>query len=472
MKMRKINPKSMLMACALAMVASGVAVAQEAEVKTEFKKSLLTFDLIVHNPNNHALVIVRVGARSELRSKPSFDCLSGSGPLIPSAKYFVRFHVSTEETIIKADDPVKIDPRDTVRISVSIMPDATGACGYWASNISAILLSDNGKKIYSPPELITKADVDRYEERQPEDQEILDALKLRDSQVKKLAIEHLPTSTIHRDSIKLILEKKLEDSDGAVRSKAAEVAGKMKFKLLAGKIASLLISSPNGAKERYFYAKALEELREPVATDALVVYLIDPREEFPFGAKDALLALDHPDVPVKVRQLLINNSWRVKVAPQKVKAINDAICEILVHYSDMESVKMLSELIINAQVSGRCLDKITGRMHKNQTVQDPFILALRPAVEAAWRSSDQASRRAALEILCQLAEERSFLEKVITEGLSDSESLVRVAAATCAADHGYSVYIDKITSLYKSSPSLDEKETYCEVLKKLDAPCR
>lgn len=444
--------------------------AQELSPQTNFQKALLTFDIVINNPANLPRSILRVGVKSNLRYG-HFQCRSGSGPLVPVANYIVRFHVGSKETIMDADPPIRIEPKDAVRFKVSLVPSAVGACGPWGAEVSAIVVFDNGAKIYSKPELLTASDVENYEQRTPKDEELLAALRHKDPEIRLVAVKKLSESTIEKDTIKILLEAKIDDPVMAVRLKAAEVIGEMGFKSLAGKLASQLNGS--GSWAGAVYCEALARLRNPVAIDALISHLTNLKEKYPpYEATAALIYLEHPDVPAKVRTfLLAHTNWSSAGASEKQVELYVELCRILIHYRDTGSIPLISRLITGSRLDSRLINELFRLTDEDKLVQDPFLLSMRPALMAALKSDHAVARVSAISLLCRMPTENKVLEKIIGDGLSDPVKGVRINAAMCAADLGYRSFIDKIVSLKKSSDDAAEAAEYCKALAKLKAPC-
>jgi hypothetical protein len=303
------------------------AIAQAPAIKAGFKKSRLTFYVTVTNPSKDSIVIESLGVQSKL-SYGRFDCRSESGPLFPGSSYVVPFHISRGETIKRLRLPVKVTPGDAMRLEVFINPDTTWLCNKeWGTYVSLFVVLLDKKRIYSQerPRLITNTDLDGYEEQQPEDEAIKKQLRNADSNIRISAIWKIPNSTIPRAQEETLLEGKLEDPVEEVRAAAASVTGNMNFISLAEPITSQLRSSRSGAREKAIYAEALGKLGAPVAVAALVAYLTDLKKGSTVVAKNSLVALKHPLVPERVRQLLVKRHWSTEGTPDRVREINDAI---------------------------------------------------------------------------------------------------------------------------------------------------
>ena len=446
---------------------------QDPGAATSFERPVLTFDLTVRNPASEPRIVVKVGVKSHVLTG-EFRCASASGPLLALAEYVIHYHVGQAETLIKADPPLQVAPGDTARLKVSLDPRATGACGGWAAETSVVVEFDNGKRLYSTPVTLTSRDVAAYKARTPDDAEVMQALKHRDPSVRSKAVMQLPSTTLDRQTLELVLGLKLEDPDDGVRAAAAEVIGNMEVHALAKKVADLL---RDGLDENgYRYCKALERLKDPVAVDALAKALDDPKRKLYFFASDALSAIEHPSVSEKVRPLLQKRiAWAQESAPEEQRMQYLSIAKVLVNSRDQPSVPLLSDLITNKAyselLSRNILYEILKGTKPGELIQDPFILKLRPAAEAAVTHPVWEARSRAVELLCRFPLSRSELKVLIERGLSDKENWVRISGATCAAEVGYREYAGRIQSLASATKDDHEKGYFCDALKSLDSPC-
>jgi hypothetical protein len=196
----------------------------------KFSKSLLTFDITIYNPSNKPKHIIKVGVQSKVTGG-SFNCLSGSETLIPLADYPISFHVKNRETIIPADPIIVIKPGDSIRFTISLIPDATGACGYWSASVKAIVIFDDGTIVETIEEPISESDLRNYQNRHPDDNEIIQGLRHRIPSLRIKALHQLPSSGINKETIKTLLEAKLQDEIYSVKREAARIA--VKFNLMS-----------------------------------------------------------------------------------------------------------------------------------------------------------------------------------------------------------------------------------------------
>lgn len=456
---------------ALILVIAGNLYSQEPSTKTESVKSRFVFDITYKNRDKKSKHLIRVGIKSNVTGE--FDCKSGSDVLFPLADYIIRFHVSQKETIIDAKPPIEIKPNEAARFTISYVPIAIGACSIWSSEISGILIFDNGEKIYTAPELITGAEVKKFSQRTPEESEILAALQHRDVGLRVQAIRQLTKSTLDKESIEFILEGKLDDQSASVRATAALVAAEIGFKSIAKKIALILSASENGM-EIAAYCKALGKFRDIDTIDALISALTNLKVDS-FYPVEALLEFEHPDVIKKVRPLLLKNiKWTDDTTQNDLAKRYLDICKIVIAYRDIDSVQLLSDLInrpVHNLIPESIVTQIMLLTNENQIVQDPFVLALRPAFEIALKNTNLQVRHGTLKILSRMPISDNILQGFLRNGFKDSDGSIRMLSAEIAAKLGYKSLANEIVLLLKSSKSESEKERYCKALQKLEVSC-
>lgn len=429
----KIRSSASLFYVFLLLVASeGNALGQGS--REQFQKSLLTFDLTVSNPSRARKLVAKVGVRSELRAG-NFECVSGSDVLTPLADYRVRFHVGSEETIQDAEPMIKIEPRDIVRFTISLIPDATGACGYWASDVSAIVVFDNAKRIYTSRQLITSADVEAYRERRPKDEEIFAGVRHPDPIIRAQTVHQITKSTISRIGIERILRKKLDDPAIQVRTAAAEVAAEMSFLPLTEKIVSGLLSTNNDG-EAAAYCEALGKLRNPSTIETLLSVLLKGKIDsvIPYAAAEALVMIGHPDVPIRVRALLATHiEWASKKIEDNDTDHYARLCYIAIQYGDLESVPLLASAVRksqNKEVPNAILLELWYLTHHADTIaSDPFALALRSVLEAANNHPESSIRETAAAILSKLRSNAELPGQTVVTPPAPSESAIAVTGA-------------------------------------------
>jgi hypothetical protein len=440
----------------------------------QYDPSLLTFNLIIRNPEQAPIVITKVGVKSEVTAGV-FRCMSGSEPLMPLAEYIIHYHVGTPLTVIDADPMLKIAPNDVVSVKISLVPSATGACGYWAANTTALVQLDSGKTLYSNPILLTSADLANSQARSPSDEELLAALKMNNPEARVNALEKLPKSSIGRQDVVKILTVKLDDPDSGVRMTAANIAAAMKITEVTFKIRQVMEAA--GADDAFAYATVLVKMRDPHAVGPLVLALGDGKRDLYFQAKDELITIQDPTVPSKVRTLLLaNQAWATASSTEKQSMQYLTIAEVLVEYEDMGSVEILSRLIENdthdGLLSRNLLFGLLQHTKSGQLVQDPFLIGFEPAVQKAIASSEWNTRSNALELACRLPLRPEEHRHLVEAGLMEQESWVKSSAAECAGELHYTDLAQRIAALAASEKDYQLHNRFCEALTSLERPCR
>lgn len=496
--------------CFILILFSSVALfARESSANTQAKKTPFFFDITYKNRSKESQHLTKVGIKvgnfnetivclgMTYRTRPYSDFLQ------PMADYVVRFHLSNDETIILADPPIGIKPGEAARFTISYFPSGIGACtGQWSAEISGVLIFDNGKKVYTNPERLTADDVEKYIERTPQETELLAALKHRNVDIRAQAFGQLPKSTLDEESIKFIIKMGLANEDPRIRIATAISAYKMDLKSFAKEIASLLKSSLNdlnrgnqpqitipnfimeldsgfdrhssfSENEIIVYCKALGELKDPDTIDVLISALIDLNfDSFPQAA-DALIAIKHPDVILKVRPLLLKNiNWFRENDTLARRYLQ--ICNVIIAYRDMKSVEILLNLASkpdDSLLAPALVGQIYRSINSSEILRDPFILAMHPAIESAFKAPKSHNRYEALKLLGQMPLSDKIIQDYLKIGFKDSDTSIRELSATLAAELGYKALADEIILLLKSSSRKYERDHYCKALRTLNVPC-
>lgn len=148
------------------------------------------------------------------------------------------------------------------------------------------------------------------------------------------------------------------------------------------------------------------------------------------------------------------------------------LCLILTAYRDKESVPQL----VNALTKSPHEDILGFVMRElyasdEGIVQDPFMLALRPAFEAGLKHENWNHRFLAISLLLAMQPDKPYQESILRAGLRDSMPQIRTYAADLAAKLGFKSLAPIILSLYKTTNDEGQKANYCEALKALGSNC-
>ena len=477
--MNKFLDKSVL-CLILITIAAGYLQAQESSDNNQSTKSPFFFDITYKNGGKNSKHLTKVGIKIDKYNGGHCVGAGGKGDpeyndvLLPLTDYVVRFYVDNGEIIVAADPPIEIMPDRAARFTISYFPSSVSSCAKpWFVEISGILIFDSGEKYYTDPQLIRESDVEKYQQRTVADTEILTALRSRNIELRRQAFSKLPTSTLDKESIKFIIKTGLDSEDTAIRIEAARADSKMGFKLFAKKIAYLLSISQDDA-EIETYCETLGEVKDPDTIDILISLLKNLKLKYYSSAREALIKLNHPDVIIKVRPLLIDNfRWAISKDLFLHRRYFE-LCKIVIAYRDEASVRILLDLKnypIYSSISSKLVSEVYKIINENQIIRDPFVLAMRPLFEKALTDSDPDARHKALKVLCYMPINDNTLQKILKNGFRDSEEKNRILSAQLAAELDYKLLADHILSLLKASKSEQAKASYCESLKKLKMPC-
>lgn len=564
--MSKYINKISLLCVLILLITQESSYAQEAVHQKQAAESPFVLRVAYKNYGKKSKHLVKVGVKvSNLNGRiicagMVFDRSVGSyfsEVLQPQANYIINLHVSNDETIIDADPPIAIKPDEASSFTISFFPSIVGSCTELISfEVSGILIFDDGEKVYFTPKQnrITGEEVSKFIQRTPDEQELLTAINNRNIGIRRQAFSHLSKSTLDSESIKFLISQGLTNEDPGIRAASAISASKLGYKMYTKQIISLLKNSleqldaqakltrEKASKTGVFtvfskskneeevekilksleldrlridsqkaeiadYCIALGGLQDSAGIDVLISTLNNLNFEYPEKVSDALVKLNHPDVVNKVRPLLLRN---IELSPEKdyrLIKLHREIVKILVAYRDMKSVESLlnfaekSPYILSTVVYG-----IGSTINENQIIRDPFILAMRPALENALRgntsqstlknapggNTKQSGLAAAqatladaqgsntnswlqipsLKILSLMPLNDNLIESYFRTVFKDDDFNNRVNAAALAADRGYKSLAGEIVSLLKSSKSEWEKERYCQALAKLGMPCK
>ncbi len=282
-------------------------------------------------------------------------------------------------------------------------------------------------------------------------------------------------SKLEIETVRALLEAKLDDQSAVVRIAAAEAVGKLELKSLAEKVATRLRRAGN-SPEVLAYCEALGRLKHPGAIDELVAVLTDTSAGAVAAAARALVELEHPDVPLKVRPLLSKYlSWSLPGATKAEAESFAAVGSVLIKYRDKQSVPALSRVVSRGRsslvVMPLLLD-LLGATSRERLVSDPFIRALVPALTDVLGHRDEEVRSYAIELLCRIQPEQETLEAALRLGLRDEEGHVRMLTAYWVAQLGYKSLADELVGLLRMSSTDEERAGYCYALMRLKVSCK
>ena len=393
--------------------------------ENDFDKTLLTFDLTFHNPNNKSIHLTKVGIKSSVFAG-EFMCASASRGLTPMADYIVRFHVGDPETIIEAEPILEIKPKSSIRYTISIIPRATGACGYWATNISAISIFDNDTRVESSHFELTSSDFEKYKMRIPKNEELLKALKHRNLLVRLEAIQKLGSSNIPKLEASDILEIKLNDNNPEIQLAAAAEAVEMHLPEHFETIYNNYFNENDYLKGMQ-YSELFSKMLPPSNLSKLISILGEDNGVYDFyyklqigNIKNALIKWMRPEVVPLLRDVLIKRKdWAL------IKNIGDTnldklkyICSILIKYRDEQSISIIKDILENEKshpyIVRSILENIKDLHDEDFEVKGNFSLSMKNNFLALTRSKEKSIREPAIDLSCMVFGSTEEINNMLT----------------------------------------------------------
>jgi len=447
----------------------------------DFDKTFLTFDLTFNNPNSNSLHVTEVGVKSELVSG-DFMCMSKSRPLIPVADYIVRFHVEDKVTTFDANPILQIQPKGSARFRISIIPEATGACGYWSTNVSAIVRFNDGTEYLSKPELITSKEFEKFKRAtsNPSDEEIVEALQHRDVGLRRQAIKRLANSTLDKNSKIRLLGAKLKDNDTYVRQSAAEIIGELKLVELTNNLIENLENTKED-NEISSYCEALGNLEDKSikVTDLLLNQIVNLEYRYYFSVTKSIMKIDAPHVPKRVLAKAKDYINWTKVTEEnpdyseKSDRYSDLL-EILIKYQDKKSIPHLQKILLECQnksIVTKTIYEISMLTNKNKISKNPFILSFKKEFKHLTKHSEDEVRISAIDLVCATTEDEKEVARFLKNGINDENKNIRMAAAEWIGYLNLQILIPEIKQRVTIVQNRSEKAIYCKVLKQFKQKC-
>jgi hypothetical protein len=437
----------------------------------------LTFDITIQNPADQALVVTKVGAIVDPVSG-SFQCLAEPSILLPIGNYVVPFHL-TEKKPTRTIDPIGVPPRGLLRLKISLEPDATGACGFWAAKVRAVVtFADGTSLITTREETITSNDVRSASSRSSQEAELRDSLQSSDAKIREFAVRRLSVETLSNEALAPVLKHKLHDPDVNVRVAAADVIANLHLYSLGPDITALLTDLISPAELKHYVGAACV-LREPSAVPVLAT-LLGQRNDISADVLNAgLMNLRDPSVPNAVRPLLTSRkSWSLPEAQEADALRYLAIVTTLVFYHDEKSVPKLSSLLTTAThrtIQLGLMSALASNTRDGTLIQDPFLLEMGPAVAILASQGDSEERWSAITLLQRFPplEARSLLPlPILGKALASRDSKLRVIAAKAAGTLGYSGVVSELCGAWKASHDPQERAAFEDVAQGLGASCK
>jgi len=459
-------------------------------VSSEFSGPTLAFKLTVANPDTHARHLTKVGVRS--RAQGSFECLTDSAALISLADYPVSFPVEREETLIDADPKLRLAPGSSAVFTVSLYPGAAGACGPWSSEVSVIAVFDDGTRLETKPEIISERHLEALRTRNPQRDEVLQALSHRNVDLRLQSLRQLGRIGIDRLTLETKIRLALRDPDRRVRSEAYRQAATLILHALQPDLLArfALIALPDkpadlrqaNSVELLELCRTFTSLRAAGAEDQLVATLTHPNFLYPEALGETLLKARTPAMPRKLmRSISTHHAW-ASAEPssadgRKLATRYDILLQALIEYRDVNSIRLLKSLMArpeNKRTAHVILTRVLTLTDPLHRVQDPFVLAFRDVAQGfvsdPWGDARLNLREPAMLLRVRTSDESAEQITLLRAGLRDPSPHMQVAAAREASALALASMIPEIQESYRKSEE-SFRPHFCSALAALDAKC-
>jgi hypothetical protein len=459
---------SILISLAMMPVAFGVT------VSSEFSEPAMTFKVTVSNPDTVMRLVTGIGVRS--RASGSFGCLNNATGLISLADYPLSFAVDQPETLIKADPRISLPPGSSAFFSVSLYPNAAGACGPWSSVVSVIIVFDDGTRLETESRTIDAARVEAKRTRNPERDEVLQSLSHRNVDLRLQGLRQLGKAGVDNLTLETKVRLAFEDPDRRVRSEAYRQAAALRLQRLApdliGRFARIPIPrEPEPVRqasstELFELCKAFTAIRAVGAEDGLLAAVTNPNFVHAEAVSDLLRKIRTPDMPGKLMRAVEHQ--------RGVTPSNDVLLKTLISYRDPRSVPLLKSRLRNKQTAYVVLSNVLAQTEASRRVQDPFVLAFeapaRKFLTDSWGNDRQNLREPAMLLAVRASDDAAVQTPLLQAGLRDRSRYVQLAAAKEAAALGLTSIAPEIRARYVQSEE-PFRPHFCNALTALRATC-
>jgi HEAT repeat protein len=469
-----------------------VPVAAGSSISSEFSAPALVFKLTVANPDTVMRHVTKVGVRS--RAHGNFGCLTESAALLSLADYPISFSVTREETLTDADPKIVLPPGSSAAFTVSLYPHATGACGAWSSDVSAIVVFDDGTRLETQAASIGERDLEVLRTRNPQRDEVLQGLNHRNVDLRLQSLRQLGKVGLDRVTLEDKVRLALQDPEPRVRSEAYRQVAPLNLQTLTPDLIkrfALIPLSAQPAQTRQANSAELLELcrsftmlRAAGAEDSLLAVLTDPNFLYPEALGEALQKIRTPAMPSKLMQVLASHrAWAsalsddVSAEGPKLATRYDILLKTLIDYRDVGSVSLLRSLLSppqNRRTARVILTNVLALTDATHRVQDPFVLAFRDVARRftndPWGDDRENLREPAMLLSVRASDDRAEQIPLLRAGLRDRSPHVQLAAAREAAALTLTSMAPEILKSYRNSNE-SLRPYFCNALTALDAKC-
>jgi hypothetical protein len=215
-------------------------------------------------------------------------------------------------------------------------------------------------------------------------------------------------------------------------------------------------SSPEVNEEIAAIVTALGKLRFVGATDEIIRSSENFQFRYAFSARDALVNMQHPDVPEKVRPAVERNIAWASGSDEAASRILD-LCRVLVDYQDLKSVDVLSRIIDDSQggfVAWNIISWIDALTPDEQIIMSPFVLSFRTTLARALSAKEYSERLSAMNLLARFPKQN--ISELLSVGLRDENIRVQRSAATLAGKYGATSLMPKLKEMSAALVNSDD----------------
>jgi hypothetical protein len=476
-----------LVLCSMVPVAAG------ASVSSEFSGPTLVFKLTVANPDTAMHHVTRVGVHS--RAHGNFGCLTESTTLISLADYPISFSVEREETLTDADPKIRLPPGSSAAFTVSLYPHATGACGPWSSDVSVIVVFDDGTRLETQMTPISDSDLEALRTRNPQRDEVLQGLSHRNVDLRLQSLRQLGKVGLDRVTLEDKVRLALHDSDRRIRSEAYRQVAPLNLQTLTPDLIKRFALIPLPAQpaqtrqansaELLELCRSFTMLRATGAEDGLLAVLTNPNFIYPEPLGGALEKIRTPAMPARLMHVVASHRAWAAALPDgaasadgpKLATRYDILLKTLIDYRDVSSVPLLKSLMApneNRRTARVILSNVLALTDATHRVQDPFVLAFRDVAHEfmtdPWGDDRQNLREPAMLLRVRTSDDPAEQIPLLQAGLRDRSPHVQLAAARESAALALTAMAPAILKSYRSA---DEslRPYFCNALTALDATC-
>jgi len=458
---------------------------------------LLRFKYTFSNPGNSPIALTQIGVISKNKRPIQIPCKNYTRLNAPVADYILRYDINKNGQILVQADPVLIiEPHGTKTFEVSIMPLATGWCDKdWVTEVVLLLVFSDGKKFQSEPQIISGADVQRFQANTATDDEILKALQHKDPLLRIQGIEGLVRSTIDKDSAAILLEHKLQDPVSDVRIAAVRAVGDMGLNQHVPRLLELLSAQTQDAGGwRYSdtILVALGKLRDPRSIKSLLHALEEGcgpwlNEVTCISAYDALVKMRNATVPQTAKEILLRYFSKGPKHPYpdpnpdyKISFPYYGHLRLVFEYRERMPPTLVSDILSKPELNGLASpllhymvaaysrwNEVGTRDATEEQIEDPAYVNNRSVFYGLIHDRDAMIREDSLFLWLATSSDRQGRDReeaVIRSALKDTESHVSTTAAQWAGIGGFISLAGDIRAKYRASSALWERRIYCIAL--------